>query len=212
MVDLLDEQGWGFISKEAKNSLTDLEAQRSKILKEREETWRLRSKAIWLKVGDDNTNFFHNCAKGRRASNTIWKIPTDHGQFTHNFHQLAHLGNNHFQQLFRAPPGASLAEIICIARLFPCFVDLDASEDLTEHVPMGELEITLKWFKKDKIPGPDGWTIKFYLAFFEIIRLGLLDLKVVEECTTSGRMYEAMNSTFIALIPKVDSPQSFNDF
>lgn len=75
---------------------------------------------------------------------------------------------------------------------------------------MGELKITLKWFKKDTSVGPDGWRVEFYLSFFEIIGLDLL--KVVEECRTMGRMYEAINSAFIVLIPKVDSPQYFNSF
>jgi len=37
-------------------------------------------------------------------------------------------------------------------------------------------------------------------------------LKVVEECRVSGTMYNAINSTFIALIPKSDSPSSFDDY
>jgi len=75
---------------------------------------------------------------------------------------------------------------------------------------MGELERTLNWFKKDKSPGPDGWIIEFYLAFYDIIGQDLL--KVVDDYRISGRMYEAINSTFIALIPKTDSLISFNHF
>lgn len=37
-------------------------------------------------------------------------------------------------------------------------------------------------------------------------------LKVVEECRISGSIYNVVNTTFIALIPKSDSPSSFNDF
>eukprot|EP00253_Pinus_taeda_P027374 PITA_27374 len=69
---------------------------------------------------------------------------------------------------------------------------------------------TLKWFKKDKSPGLDGWTIEFYLAFFE--QIGQVLLSVIEECRISGSLYHAINSTFIALIPKSDSPSSFDDF
>jgi len=35
---------------------------------------------------------------------------------------------------------------------------------------MGELKDTLKWFKQDKSPGPDGWNVEFYLAFFDTLR------------------------------------------
>lgn len=75
---------------------------------------------------------------------------------------------------------------------------------------MGEVESTLKWFKKDKSLGLDGFSVEFYTTFFDAIGQELL--KIVEDYRLSGCMYEAINSTFIALIPKVDSPLSFNDF
>eukprot|EP00253_Pinus_taeda_P012118 PITA_12118 len=37
-------------------------------------------------------------------------------------------------------------------------------------------------------------------------------LAVVEESRSKGSIYHAINSTFIALIPKSDSPKSFNDY
>lgn len=129
---------------------------------------------------------------------------------TTTFNQLSHLGNSHFRKLFKAPPGVSLAEIVRIAGHFPRFVDVDTTEELTSPVTQAKLEGTLKWFKKDKSSGSDGWTIEFYLAFYEIIGQDLL--KVVEECRPTKRLYEAINTTFIALIPKSDSPISFNDF
>lgn len=72
---------------------------------------------------------------------------------------------------------------------------------------MGELEGTLKWFRKDKSLGPDGWSVEFYLAFFELLWKDML--QVIEECRINGRMYDSFNSTFISLIPKYDSPIKF---
>ena len=51
-----------------------LEAERDTILREEEEKWRLRSRAVWLKSGDKNTKFFHNYAIFRRNKNHIWEI------------------------------------------------------------------------------------------------------------------------------------------
>ncbi len=48
---LTDDHGRGYTSVEAKIHLTSLVAQRSKILLDREETWRLKSGAIWLQAG-----------------------------------------------------------------------------------------------------------------------------------------------------------------
>ena len=49
-----------------------LQKRRNKLLKEKEDSWRLKSRAIWLESGDENTNFFQAFAKGRRSVNTIW--------------------------------------------------------------------------------------------------------------------------------------------
>lgn len=52
---------------------------RTKILKDREESWRLRSRAIWLKEGDDNTKLYHKHENGRKAINTIWELKNGQG-------------------------------------------------------------------------------------------------------------------------------------
>lgn len=114
------------------------------------------------------------------------------------------------QKPIQEPWGANLAEIINVATKFPRFVEDEDLEDLEAPVTMAELESTIKWFKKEKSSGPDGWTIEFYSAFFEL--LGGDILKVVEESRSSGSIYHAINSTFIALIPKSDNPSSFDDF
>lgn len=131
-------------------------------------------------------------------------MPREQGLIAKTYNQLARLSNTHFKQLFKAPPGSPLVGH------FPRFVEPDLVEDLIKPVTMGELEGTPKWFEKDKSPRLDGWSVEFYLTFFDIIGPDLPD--VIEECRTSGRMYEPINSTYIALIPKTNSPPSFNDF
>lgn len=64
---LLNERSLGFITAAEKAHLIELENQKAHILKEREESLRLRSRAIWLKAGNDNTRFFQNYAKGRKV-------------------------------------------------------------------------------------------------------------------------------------------------
>jgi len=68
----------------------------------------------------------------------------------------------------------------------------------------------LKWLKKDKNPGSDGWTMKFYIVFFEVLGTDLL--RIIEESRRNERILGTLKSTFIALIPKADKPSSFDDF
>lgn len=75
---------------------------------------------------------------------------------------------------------------------------------------MEELEATLKWFMKDKSPGPDGWTIEFYLAFFDVLGTNLLH--VIEDSRINGRIDPSITYTFTALIPNADNPSSFDEY
>eukprot|EP00253_Pinus_taeda_P002123 PITA_02123 len=205
-----DDRNLGFTSHAEKSKLIALELQKDQILKEKEESWRLKSRAIWLKAGDENTKFYQNFAKRRKISNTIWKLPLPDREQADNFRKLSRLGTSHFRSLFRSPLEANLADIIQVAGLFPRMVGEEEEIELSAPATLEELEGVLRWFKKDKSPGPDGWTIEFYLAFFDTMATDLL--QVVEECRSSGKLYDAINSTFIALIPKSDSPASFDDF
>ena len=72
------------------------------------------------------------------------------------------------------------------------------------------MESALKSFKKDKSPGPNGWPVEFYLAFFDILGPELVN--VVETSRREGRVTHSLNSTFIALIPKKEIPTTFSDF
>lgn len=120
------------------------------------------------------------------------------------------MGIQHFTSQYRAPLEYDLLEIMNISRSFTIFVDQDHVEDLNALVTMGEIEGVLKWFKKDKIPSPDGWPIEFYLHFFELLGRDLLIS--IEYSRKHGIIYDVFNSTFIALIPKIDHPISFHDY
>eukprot|EP00253_Pinus_taeda_P027771 PITA_27771 len=208
--DLEEPEADGYVNQDSKDKIMKLEKQRSKILLEREEEWRQKSRAIWLKAGDENTNFFHNYAKGRKNANTIWKLRDQNGREASSFEDLSRMGKAHFQNLFTAQGGITLAEIIRIAQCFPRFVEEEEAGRLMEVVSKEEVEHIIKSMAKDKSPGPDGWTIELFNHFFDLIGDELSE--VVEESRRKGEMYPPFNATFIALIPKKEDPDSFEDF
>ena len=63
-----------------------------------------------------------------------------------------------------------------------------------EEICEEELKESLHNFQKDKIPGPGGWPIEFFLAFYESIGLGLLQL--VKESRKGGIMDPPINDSF----------------
>eukprot|EP00253_Pinus_taeda_P007836 PITA_07836 len=208
--DLEEPEAGGYVNQDSKDKILMLEKQRSKILLEREEGWRQKSRAIWLKVGDENTKFFHNYAKGQKNANTIWKLRDQNGREASSFEDLSRMGKAHFQNLFTSQGGITLAEVIRIAQCFPRFIEEDEAGSLMDVVTKEEVEHIVKSMAKDKSPGPDGWTIELFNHFFDSIGDELTD--VVEESRRKGVILPPFNATFIALIPKKEDPDSFEDF
>eukprot|EP00253_Pinus_taeda_P034216 PITA_34216 len=127
-----------------------------------------------------------------------------------SFPELSRLGKNHFQNIFSDSGEATIAEVLQTAQSFPRFIEGDENENLSSPVSKEEVEAAMKLMGKDKSPGPDGWTIELFLHFF--YQLGTEITEVVEESRQKGAVYRPFNSTFIALIPKKDDPESFEDF
>jgi hypothetical protein len=76
-----------------------------------------------------------------------------------------------------------------------------------KEITKEELEVDMDSIQKDKNLESYGQPIEFYFGFFDLIGEDLL--LVVEE---SGKASRAINSTFLAMIPKKDASKSFNNF
>ena len=67
------------ITKENLIKEIELESNLHKILRQEEEGWRLRSRILWLKGGDQNTKFFQNQCRDRQRWNTMRELKTEDG-------------------------------------------------------------------------------------------------------------------------------------
>jgi hypothetical protein len=36
--------------------------------------WRIKSRAVWIELGDENMKYFHHFANHRKNHNTIWEL------------------------------------------------------------------------------------------------------------------------------------------
>jgi hypothetical protein len=109
---LSEEEGGGFASLETKTNLLRMEERRNRLIKEKEEMWRLKSRAIWMKSGDENTKKFQAYAKGRKCSNTIWHLKDQDGTQEHTFEGMSRIGKKYFQELYKAENKATIEEVI----------------------------------------------------------------------------------------------------
>jgi hypothetical protein len=79
-----------------------LEEERNKLLVAEEELWRQRSRALWIKSGDQNTKFFHQFASYRRNHKHIWEVIDDHGKVHFGQEALKTEATRYFKKFLRS--------------------------------------------------------------------------------------------------------------
>ena len=164
----------------------------------------------WINEGDANTRFFHSSASARRNTKAIWSLNDKDGRPISEDSALKFLGKQHFSDLFGDDKTSNIADQLKVIRLFPNMTIDEDIDCFLKPISIQEVEAVLKGFKKDKILGPDGWPIEFFLAFFDLIRDELV--LAAEQARTHGKISGALSSTFLTLIPKCEKPSTFVDF
>ena len=112
--------------------------------------------------------------------------------------------------VFKEPDRANIEEILKVASYFPGLVGEEENGRMHTTVSREELLYALSSFKKDRSPGPNCWTVEFYIEFLDLLGEDLL--RFVEEVRTCRRVPVSFNSTFISLIQNVDYLDTFDGF
>lgn len=120
----------------------------------------------------------------------------------------AHVQNvarEYFQDLSQSRQGKYEPVISCME---PC-ITLEDNEELIQPFTREEFSMALKQMDADKAPGPDG----FNPGFFKHLWVNYGDAFFQAGCRwlEDGSFPPTLNETNIALIPKIDSPESRKD-
>ncbi|GAU20544.1 hypothetical protein TSUD_131020 [Trifolium subterraneum] len=164
-----------------------------------------KSRVNWLKEGDANSKFFHGLMSSRRQSNSISSLQS-YGRAVEGVEEVRREVFQHFSCHFQKQ-----------AVLRPdinglCFktISTDNSADLIKPFLMDEIKAAVWDCDSFKCPGPDGVNIGFFKDFWDLLKVDLLNF--FAEFHRNGVLTKGLNSTFIALIPKVDCPQKVSEF
>jgi len=176
-----------------------------RVLQMEETSWRQKSRAFWLREGDQNTKFFHRTANLRRKFNFMSEVVVDGTRFetAENIKSSVH---GFYKELFsETEPWRPKVDGLSLPSLTN-----EAKEDL--EVLFSEEEITRALFDccGDKAPGPDGMTMAFLQANWDTVRGDVLAM--FSEFHKNGKYVSSLNSTFIALIPKKADAQNIKDY
>jgi hypothetical protein len=174
-------------------------------LLQEEISWRQKSRIRWLKEGDKCTKFFHQMANANRRNNSIESLVVN-GTPTSDSTIISNHIVNFYDSLFTEPldwrPRLDNLE----------FDMLSGSEASSLEDPFEEREVweVIKGMDGDKAPGPDGFSMAFFKECWEVIKGDFM--AVFAEFHDRGKFVKSINSTFIALIPKVHGAKEIKDF
>ncbi|XP_059077196.1 uncharacterized protein LOC131876295 [Cryptomeria japonica] len=172
--------------------------------------WKQKSRIDWLQEGDRNIAFFHNSVKARRQGNSISSLVSQDGAQLSSSADISREAVYYFSNLFSREDIAARAEEGAILDCIPQLVSAEMNGVLLCPILLPELEKVVFNMKKGKAPGPDGFPIEFFQEFWEIIKFDLLE--VIQESHRNKQMLKSMNSTFLALIPKMEGANRLAQF
>eukprot|EP00253_Pinus_taeda_P033970 PITA_33970 len=178
--------------------------------RQEETLWKQKSRIQWLKEGEQNTKFFHRSALDYRSGNKILEMKNKDGEPLKNHHDISSLLREHFNSIAQEPQLDREEAIKELLKAIHKSINSDQNWALCREITLGEVEEAVNSMPNNKAPGPNGFTINFYKPCWHIVKQEVWD--VVEDSRRSRSILKSINSTFIALIPKVEeanTPEKF---
>jgi len=167
--------------------------------------WRQKSRALWLKEGDKNTNFFHKVANSHRKFNQVNSLKIN-GEISKNpaeiqEHIVQFYNNLYFENYSWRPRVDGLS-----------FISIEENESFWLERDFEEKEVrdVIRELNGDKAPGPDGFTMAFFQKCWDILKYDIM--AVFAEFHSRGKFEKSFNDTFISLIPKKTGVMEVKDF
>ncbi|CAL1395838.1 unnamed protein product [Linum trigynum] len=183
-----------------------LEAELSRQWEAEEVFWQQKSRVKWLKKGDQNSAYFHTVTRARRKKNFVAGLRNEEGEWVTEETGKASIATNFYQNLFTSETQV-LNMIERVATLpIDNRVTPQMNAQLTVEVLAGEVRSTVFSMGSKQAPGSDGFTGKFFKAFWDIV--GISVVEAVVSFFNSSRMLRIFNHTWLTLIPKVDSVET----
>ena len=122
---------------------------------EEERYWRQKCREEWLKSGDRNMRYFHNCVKGKKIQNRILMLLDEMGGEHFSEGAKGHIAVEYFRDLFMSTNPYDLESLF---EGFHSRVSNDMNNELTAPVSDEEIKRAAFSVKGSSAPGEDGLT------------------------------------------------------
>ena len=167
--------------------------------------WRKRCTVRWIKLGEDNTKFFHAMATTRFRRNSIAMLRGDDGLMVSEHEEMAGLLWAAYKNRMGLSEGIDMQ--FQLNDLFEVVPGLDS---ITVPFSREEMDLVVKQMPPDKSPGPDGFNGLFLKKCWPIIKEDFY--RLADDFHSGGLQLQNINGSFITLVPKCQSPVDVNDF
>ncbi|PKU64858.1 hypothetical protein MA16_Dca019935 [Dendrobium catenatum] len=169
--------------------------------------WKQKTAISWSTDGDRNTIFFHALVNKNRIRNHIHKMVDPQGNVYDTEKLVFSSGIDYFKEVFNY---SKLNIPIVNANVIPKIMDEDENLLLTQLPTEDEVWNNIKDMNGDSVDGPDGFTIKFFVKTWDIIKLDVID--AVHDFFKGTPYPKFFLSTNIVLIPKEENTTYWNEF
>lgn len=165
-----------------------------------------KARVRWLQLGDGNNKYFHNTCRGKWNTNKILTLEDEFGVI-HNTHKsISDAAVGYFERLLGHEV---VTDLIDPAITLPTLSDSQKSL-LIMNFSDKEVFDTLKHMGKGKSPGPDGFSLEFYLPSWSVV--GRDVVSAILFFFSNLHMPRFVNSTAISLVLKFPGASKVTDF
>ncbi|CAN6555765.1 unnamed protein product [Malus baccata var. baccata] len=169
--------------------------------------WQQRSRVQWLKEGDANTKFFHQSTLHRRRRNKVASVKNSQGNWIENPLQVRRLFDEYFLDLFTSSGQREWGNLLdCV----PPKISGEMNESLLAEVSGDEVRVAALQMGSLKAPGPDGFSGIFYQSNWDTVASEVNAL--IGDLMNGSDIPRGLNATHLVLIPKVQKPESVEQF
>jgi hypothetical protein len=179
------------------------------ILREEEVRLFQRAKVKHLLEGDDNTKYFHLVANGKHLRQQIFSLEDEDGACIADEEELKTHITSYYKNLFGKPDITSIDLDESFIQDISQVSDTE-NEILTANFTIDEVKKVVFSLEHNKAPGPDGFPVEFYQAFWEVIKDNLFALFV--DFHQNSLLVHSLNFGVITLIPKKDNTFKIQDY
>ncbi|CAL1384036.1 unnamed protein product [Linum trigynum] len=180
-----------------------LEKELDLILAQEEVFWFQRANEKWVKLGEQNTSFFHQQATRRRRRNKILTLRNENGEWIDNQESLRNMVLQFYTYLYTQEEG--LYEDLMPRGRFPRLQQEELMELLRPFI-ISDFHRAIFEMKPMSAPGPDGFQAVFYQKFWPLVGKNLT--MMATNFFETGSIPEELMESLVVLIPKIDHPET----